>query len=250
MPTKLSFEHVYNYIKEKGYELLSTEYKTNKDLLDIKCKDCDKIYKQIFDRFKRGFYHPNCKTIVSSNSKTILFGGYKKPVTLQPIICLICQKEFQPSHSVTKLCSIACSQAQWRTPEYRQNAIKNGQKAGKISAQKQSRRSQNKIYFSELCLEYFTITTNETFFDGWDADVIIHSDKMAVLWNGIWHYKQISKTQSLKQVQARDKVKTAIIEKKGYAPFVIVDMGKHDKNFVDQEFATFLLMRMATKILE
>jgi hypothetical protein len=243
MTIKFSFEYVYNYIKEKGYELLSTEYKTSKDKLQIKCKDCDKIYEQTFIRFKSGMYHPNCKTILP-------FGGYKTPTTLLPINCRMCQKEFKPRATLIKCCSLKCSQEVLRTPEYRQNAIKNGQKAGKISAQKQSRRSQNEIYFSELCLEYFTITTNETFFDGWDADVIIHSDKMAVLWNGIWHYKQISKTQSLKQVQARDKVKTAIIEKKGYAPFVIVDMGKHDKNFVDQEFAAFLLMRMATKILE
>ena len=80
--------------------------------------------------------------------------------------------------------------------------------------------------------------------------MIIHSDKIAILWNGAWHYKQISKTQSLKQVQARDIVKTAIIKKKEYAPYVIIDMGKYDKPFVKQEFAVFLLMRMATKILE
>ena len=78
----------------------------------------------------------------------------------------------------------------------------------------------------------------------------IYKDKIALLWNGIWHYKQISKTQSLVQVQARDKVKTAIIEKYEYAPFVIKDMGKHNKGFVEQEFAVFLLFRMASKILE
>jgi hypothetical protein len=243
MPSKLSFEHVYNYIKEKGYELLSTEYKTTTSKLQMKCKDCDKVYEQTFTRFKEGYYHPNCKT-------DLPFGGYKTPTRLLPIKCRTCQTEFKPRFASIQYCSIKCSQAIWNTDEYKNKAKINGQNGGKISAQKQSRRSQNEIYFSELCLEYFTITTNETFFDGWDADVIIHSDKMAVLWNGIWHYKQISKTQSLKQVQARDKVKTAIIEKKGYAPFVIVDMGKHDKNFVDQEFAAFLLMRMATKILE
>ena len=117
-----------------------------------------------------------------------------------------------------------------------------------MSATKQSKRSKNEVYFSELCQPYFSITTNEPFFDGWDADVIIHSDKIAILWDGIWHFKQISKTQSLKQVQARDKVKTAIIEKYGYAPFVIKDMRKYNIKFVDQEFEIFLLMRMATKL--
>ena len=74
--------------------------------------------------------------------------------------------------------------------------------------------------------------------------MIIHSEKTAILWNGIWHYRQIMKSQSLKQVQARDKVKTAIIEKFGYTPYVIKDMGKYDKAFVEQEFEIFKLMRM------
>jgi len=242
MPSKLSYEHVYNYIKEKGYELISTEYKTATNLLDMKCKECHKIYQQTFTRFKEGYYHPKCKT-------SLPFGGYKTPIRLKPILCPTCKKEFQPRMATKKFCTFECSQESWKTEEYKQKAKKNGQKGGKLSAQKQSRRSQNEIYFSELCQEYFTITTNETFFDGWDADVIIHSDKIALLWNGIWHYKQISKTQSLVQVQARDKVKTAIIEKYEYAPFVIKDMGKYNKSFVDQEFAIFLLMRMACNIL-
>ena len=95
-----------------------------------------------------------------------------------------------------------------------------------------------------MCAKEFEITTNEPYFDGWDADVIIHSEKTAILWNGIWHYKQIAKTQSLNQVQARDKIKTAIIYKYGYIPYVIKDMGKFNKAFVEQEFEIFKLMRI------
>lgn len=114
----------------------------------------------------------------------------------------------------------------------------------KVSATSQSRRSKNEIYFSELCANDFEITTNEPYFDGWDADIIIHSEKTAILWNGIWHYKQIMKSQSLKQVQTRDKIKTAIIEKYGYIPYVIKDLGKYNKAFVEQEYEIFKLMRM------
>jgi uncharacterized CHY-type Zn-finger protein len=247
MPTKLSYEAVYNYIKDKGYELLSKEYITNRNLLQLKCGKCEKVYEQTLSGFKMGFYHPKCITNVPSDVPS---NGYKKSTRLKPIICGMCQNEFQPTRSSSKVCSMKCSQDIWKTDEYKAKAKINGQNGGKVSAQKQSRRSQNEIYFAELCSEYFTITTNEQFFDGWDADVIIHSDKIAILWNGAWHYKQISKTQSLKQVQARDIVKTAIIKKKEYAPYVIIDMGKYDKPFVEQEFAVFLLMRMATKILE
>ena len=243
MPTKLSYDVVYDYIKDKGYELLSKEYITSKKLLQIKCNKCQKVYEQTFTGFKMGYYHPKCIT-------DLPFGGYKTPIRLKSITCLMCQTEFQPTRSNAKLCSMKCSQDIWNTAEYKANDKINGQNGGKVSAQKQSRRSQNEIYFAELCSQYFTITNNEQFFDGWDADVIIHSDKIAILWNGAWHYKQISKTQSLKQVQARDKVKTAIIKKKEYDPYVIIDMGKYDKPFVEQEFVVFLLMRMATKILE
>ena len=48
----------------------------------------------------------------------------------------------------------------------------------------------------------------------------------------------------MNQVQARDKIKTAIIEKYGYIPYVIKDMGKYNKAFVEQEFEIFKLMRI------
>jgi hypothetical protein len=189
------------------------------------------------DRFKRGQYHPRCKYNKFGNKNT-------KQIILQPKICPICNITFQPKRSETKLCSLACTRKLEQTEEYKKGAQENGRKGGRVSATSQSRRSKNEIYFSELCARQFEITTNEPYFEGWDADVIIHSHKVAILWNGIWHYKQISKTQSLKQVQARDKVKLAIIEKHGYTPYIIVDMGKHDKQFVEQEFETFMLMRM------
>jgi hypothetical protein len=243
MPKKLTFEYVYEYIKEKGYTLLSTTYNTSKDDLEIKCKICDKIYTQRFDRFQQGCYHPYCEATVDVDRYT-RFGGYKTPVKLVPIECKLCKKQFQPKYSNAKLCSRECADNLWRTDEYKENAKKNGQKGGKISAKSQSKRSKNEIYFAELCQLHFDITTNEQFFDGWDADVIIHSNKTAIMWNGVWHYRQISKTQSLKQVETRDTIKISIIEKYGYTPYIIKDMGKYNKTFVEQEFELFMLMRM------
>ena len=238
MPKQLSYEYVKSYIQDKGDTLISKEYHTNKTLLEIKCGVCNKDYKQTITRFKQGYQHPGCQ------KKNHPVGGDKKTATLKPIICLTCNNGFQPKKSNTKLCSTECAKTLMRTDEYKKRAFFNGQKGGKVSATSQGKRSKNEIYFSELCAKEFEITTNEPYFEGWDADVIIHSEKTAILWNGIWHYKQIMKSQSLQQVQARDKVKTAIIEKFGYIPYVIKDMGKHDKAFVEQEFEIFKLMRM------
>lgn len=52
------------------------------------------------------------------------------------------------------------------------------------------------------------------------------------------------KSQSLEQVQARDRVKTAVINKYGYRFYVIKDMGKYDRDFVDQEFEIMLMCLM------
>lgn len=238
MPKQLSYEYVKEYIQDKGDTLISKEYHKSITLLEIKCGVCNKDYTQTITRFQRGYQHAYCSTGLRFG------GGYKKPVTLKPIICGICNKEFQPVSSKTKFCSRECANANSRTDEYKKRAFFNGQKGGKVSATSQGKRSKNEIYFSELCAKEFDITTNEPYFEGWDADVIIHSEKTAILWNGVWHYKQIMKSQSLQQVQARDKVKTAIIEKFGYIPYVIKDMGKYDKAFVEQEFEIFKLMRM------
>ena len=73
-------------------------------------------------------------------------------------------------------------------------------------------------------------------FNGWDADVIIEEHKIAVLWNGIWHYKKIAKKHSLIQVINRDLIKTKEIINCGYEPYVIKDLGKFNKSFVENEF--------------
>ena len=120
---------------------------------------------------------------------------------------------------------------------------RNGVKAGQAAAAVSVRRSKNEIYFAELCSQLYTITTNERFFKSkygcWDADVILHEQKIAVLWNGIYHYKQVKKGQSLKQVQSRDKIKMDVIKDNGYVAYVIKDMGKHNKNFVEEQFELF-----------
>ena len=57
-------------------------------------------------------------------------------------------------------------------------------------------------------------------------------------------------SEILRNIQAlknsRDYIKISIIEKYGYTPYIIKDMGKYNKTFVEQEFEIFMLMRMAT----
>ncbi len=104
-----------------------------------------------------------------------------------------------------------------------------------------SNRSKNEIYFAELCKAKFkNILTNKKMFNGWDADVIILDLKIAILWNGKWHYEKIMESHSLEQVQNRDRIKLKEIKRKDFIPYVIKDMGGFDKKFVEQEFQKFI----------
>lgn len=113
---------------------------------------------------------------------------------------------------------------------------------GKLSAVSQSRRSKNEIHFANLCKTKFgEIKTNKPMFNGWDADIILPQQKIAILWNGVWHRKKITKQHSVKQVQNRDKIKLKEIQKCGYTPYVIEDNGGKNKSFVETEFNKLLL---------
>ena len=119
-------------------------------------------------------------------------------------------------------------------------ALHNGGCKG-IQHQGDLRRSKNEIEFCKLCEEYFdNVKHNESIFNGWDADIIIEDIKFAVLWNGPWHYKQITKLHSVKQTQNRDKIKVKEIEECGWTPYIIKDMGKANKDFVKEKFDEFL----------
>lgn len=164
-------------------------------------------------------------------------------------ICKICNKTYYKNNLYPNATNIFCSS---ECKEYyithRRDFLSNDallalSNAGKKSAQLQSeiRRSKNEIYFCELCEQYFNnVEHNKSIFNGWDADVIIHDIKYAILWNGKWHYEKIAKHHSVLQVQNRDNIKIKEIQDYGYTPYIIKDMGKYNPDFVKEQFNIFL----------
>ena len=161
-------------------------------------------------------------------------------------VCKVCGKEyyFQRGINTKVMCSKECSvyynthRKDFLSKEARQKLSETGRQ--NASKQFVLKRSLNEKYFFELCREYFEdVGNNLPIFNGWDADVIIFSKKIAVLWNGKWHYEQISKKVSLDCIQNRDKIKLEEIKKCGWIPYVVKDMGRHNKKFVEQEFEKF-----------
>jgi len=151
------------------------------------------------------------------------------------IECKTCGEIFIETyaHHKRKYCSKECRVKSWQ-----KHGRINGRKS--VTLQAEMRRSKNEILFAELCVDKFIdVKTNEPMFNGWDADVIIEDLKVAVLWNGKWHYEKITENHSVEQVQNRDRIKVDEIKRAGYTPYIIKDMGSHDSNFVKEQFNIF-----------
>jgi len=143
--------------------------------------------------------------------------------------CPICGTTFERKY--TKCCSSDCA---------KMKMSEGGRKSSEV--QKYHRSSKNECLFADLCeTRYTKVLRNARMFNGWDADVILPEYKIAVLWNGNWHRKKITKVHSVQQVINRDKIKVDEIRKMGYNVYVIEDNGKFNPSFVNDEFAKFML---------
>jgi len=214
----------------------------------MKCKNCKKKDAVKYSKYTTGeFCSRECSRAYSTKNKRNEINkkisrslsdresGHENVI----IKCCYCKNEFEVKwkRREQKLCSRSCASS-WRNTE-----LGVGRIAGlaSVKSQSENRRSKNEIYFAELCKNYFKeVLTNEPIFNGWDADIIIEDIRFAVLWNGRWHYEKITELHSVKQVQNRDKIKLKEIEIKGYESYIIKDMGKENKKFVEKEFKVFL----------
>lgn len=207
------------------------------------CKKCGGIltFQNRFYNFcSRSCSNKNRKISKSQKLKTsnTIIEKSKELYFQSPNKCKVCKTNLSYNKRNRVTCSKKCLQKiRISVGEYA------GKIGGKISAykQKKNRRSKNEILFSTYCQNVFPkILTNQPIFNGWDADVIIPSIKVAILWNGIWHYKKITKEHSVKQVQNRDSIKIKEIKNLGYTPYIVKDLGKYNENFVKEQFDKFL----------
>jgi hypothetical protein len=186
------------------------------------CIKCEKEIKIKANASHKIAYCDGCKP--PPNTAHVAVKKIKLPIT-----CVMCGELVSSTWSKRKYCGVCIHIAQ------RNAGLKS------VAAQAVIRRSKNEIYFAELCQQFFDkVSTNDPIFiskyGNWDADVIIHDHKIAILWNGIWHSKKVRAKHSVKQVQARDKIKIDVIKENGYTPYSITDLGKHNKAFVEEEF--------------
>ena len=187
------------------------------------------------------------------NGRILIRGASKEPKIYFFTTCLVCKKVFLKIGR-SKYCSKRC-QDEFHKNRSKYLSAETKQKlsdAGKRSAAKQfrQRRSKCEIAFYELCQKSFAhVDHNKSVFNGWDADILLPDIKVAVLWNGPWHYKPISKRAcaSLAAIQNRDKIKYHEIKKAGWSLYVIKDSDsrrskdeKRRRLFVEEHFKRFM----------
>ena len=149
---------------------------------------------------------------------------------INPNICIVCNKPIPYKYRNRKTCSIDCLQKRYRD-------------IGINNASLNIKRSKNEIHFCILCENYFgkdKVFHNIKLFNGWDADIIIPQYNIAILWNGPWHYRKVTKSHNLQQVRNRDAIKIEEIKNCGYVRYIIKDTGKYSENKVKEEFKNLL----------
>lgn len=155
--------------------------------------------------------NPDANKIYSDDKVKVVNGRRRVIKTKTYIICKI---DFD-THFENKTCSDKC--------------LKTRQiQAGMNSQKANPRRSKGEILFFDLCSIYFgkdNVLSNPQMFvdkngNKWDSDIVITKCKLAICYNGIWHYEQIGNKHNLKQVQSRDLIKKSIIHDNGYIQYI------------------------------
>ncbi len=151
-----------------------------------------------------------------------------------PKICKICGIEFR--HRRNKA---TCSKKCYQTLCISIGSL-GGLKTASSPFQKRNRSSNEKLFFERISKQYPDALSNKRMFNGWDADIIIPSLKLAIHWNGIWHYKVVLSPELLMKVQNKDVLRYKAIEECGYQNYIIQDLGSKNLSKVEEEFNKFI----------
>jgi very-short-patch-repair endonuclease len=166
-----------------------------------------------------------CNTVIkiTKSSKHNILIRNIRPIIIKEEKPKFTSIEFKTcSYCTTPFCVKLWSGKKCCSSECSKNAL---QRAGKKSAATRKTRSVDEIRLFDLCARAFkSVRHNEQLRDGWDADVIIDDYKLAILWNGPWHYRDMPGLKhSLSQVQNRDRIKKKVLEKDGWTVLMFED---------------------------
>lgn len=210
-----------NSMLESVYESKRQEKQESYENSPNKCKNCNKTLR--YQSKRNNFCSISCSNshrIVKEETKekirkSRILSSEKKPQIYDS--CVVCSK-----HCIVKKRKYhVCDNKDCK--DYVRKI--SGSVGGRKSSASQNRRSRDEVkLYNLLKNHYSSITCNDPIANGWDADILLHDHKIAILWNGPWHYKEMGfRNHSLKQVVNRDCIKIEEFEKIGWSVLIFED---------------------------
>lgn len=213
----------------------------------MKCKNCNKTiiskYAKIFCSSSCSAKYNNKKRKLSKKTKTKIANsvtehydksGRKIPKKGNYFIlkCKFCQKTFTSKNRYLKVCGKSCLHNLY---------VENAKTMWASGKGRTVSRSKNEKEFYKLVKEHYPDSIPNKRIRGWEADIIIPSLKLAIHWNGDWHYTVVITPALLKKVENRDRLKYSTLEKEGFQNYIIKDIVSEQKNYghntkVSEEF--------------
>lgn len=217
------------------------------------CKSCSKEFSYNQHHLKGVFCSNNCRKIYTKNlriqkSKNCLQCNI---LTINPKFCSrSCSTIYNNTDSThseatklkigmasativrQKFCPVSwCKMCNTYLPNSKRNTCSDKclaslyTRQGQALAKSISKRSKQEIELFNLCNSYFSnISHNINLVNGWDADIILNDERIAILWNGPWHYRQMPlNNHSLLQVQTRDTIKIQTLREHGWTVLIYED---------------------------
>ena len=210
---------------------------------NVKCIGCGVVFSR--PEWKHKYY---CSSTCKKQHRTI------------ECECLFCgKKQTRPKSWVRKYCSRKCNASHREQLAVKTYTCPCGKSVRK--AQSYIKYEQQGVYCSIKCCHkyktYKSRSLNEELFynkikelypsaaanvaiEGREADILLDELKIAVHWNGIWHYKPIRGAKILNDIQRRDHERYQIFEAAGFSNYIIRDDNSHDPSKVQEELDRFL----------
>ena len=217
---KAKFEHANGHnskVKEKRVEVQITAY------IPKKCEKCENLIE--FKNRKNSHCSRSCanshKNSSETNQKisTSLTRFHASSKQSYTIFCSFCsQPQTRRKKPNNKSNLYSCKEKACKTRLMLSIAKMGASKGGKASAAKTIKRSKQEIeLYNLLSMHFPNIRHNEQTANGWDADILLPDYKIAILWNGPWHYREMGFAKhSLKKVVNRDCIKIQEFENIGW----------------------------------
>lgn len=196
----------------------------HKKQLQLFCLQCQKEFTRIPSKLKRS----NGKSFCSRQCGNTYLGNLRakpKPIKLtkvikQPIKCFNCENLTMN----TKFCSGTC-----------RNKVNNLNLKGSKSKAERLLVEQLKLNFPQWTI----LENNRKILNGLELDVFIPEIRLAIEWNGIFHYEPIHGNHCLERVIKKDTFKIELCKSLGIELIVICDRTSHVK-FIRETINTLI----------